>query len=76
MVTGSEWKLIVISKRTFLGLFPGDHQVYRIDRIAVLPLAVGEVPDVELDVSVAVLTGKCSIPEFWMRVCAAGPSQT
>ncbi|XP_031570403.1 phosphatidylinositide phosphatase SAC2-like, partial [Actinia tenebrosa] len=46
---GAEWKLLVITKRTSLGLLPGNHKAYRIDRIAVLPLAPGEVPDLELD---------------------------
>ncbi|KXJ28672.1 Phosphatidylinositide phosphatase SAC2 [Exaiptasia diaphana] len=46
---GTEWKLLVITKRTLLGLYPGNHEVYKIDRIAVLPLSDGDATDLELD---------------------------
>jgi len=41
----------VISKRTLLGSLPGGHEVYRIDRVAVLTLSSNESPEFELDVS-------------------------
>ncbi|XP_032240678.2 phosphatidylinositide phosphatase SAC2 [Nematostella vectensis] len=46
---GGDWKLLVITKRTLLGLFPGNHEVYRVDRVAYLPLSPGDVPELELD---------------------------
>ena len=50
-LTGADWRLLVISKRTLLGSLPGNHEVYRIDRVAVLTLSSNESPDFELDVS-------------------------
>lgn len=41
----------MISKRTLLGSLPGGHEVYRIDRVAVLTLSSNESPEFELDVS-------------------------
>lgn len=41
----------MISKRTLLGSLPGGHEVYRIDRVAVLTLSSSESPEFELDVS-------------------------
>ena len=41
----------MISKRTLLGSLPGNHEVYRIDRVAVLTLSSNESPEFELDVS-------------------------
>lgn len=52
---GSDWRLLVISKQTLLGCFPGSDgkfDVYRIDRIAVLPLSSGELTEVELEVHI------------------------
>lgn len=46
---GADWRLLVISKRTLLGNLPGDHEVYRIDRVAVLTLSANESPEFELD---------------------------
>ena len=51
VLTGADWRLIVISKQTHVGNLPGDHEVYRIDRIAVLTLSSSESPEFELDVS-------------------------
>ena len=41
----------MISKRTLLGSLPGGHEVYRIDRVAVLTLSSNDSPEFELDVS-------------------------
>lgn len=41
----------MISKRTLLGSLPGGHEVYRIDRVAVLTLSSNESAEFELDVS-------------------------
>ena len=41
----------MISKRTLLGSLPGGHEVYKIDRVAVLTLSSNESPEFELDVS-------------------------
>jgi len=49
--SGADWRLLVISKRSLLGSFPGGHEVYRIDRVAVLTLSANESPEFELDVS-------------------------
>ncbi|XP_029188502.2 phosphatidylinositide phosphatase SAC2-like [Acropora millepora] len=46
---GADWRLLVISKRTLLGNLPGGHEVYRIDRVAVLTLSANESPEFELD---------------------------
>lgn len=46
---GADWRLIVISKQTRVGNLPGDHEVYRIDRIAVLTLSSSESPEFDLD---------------------------
>lgn len=46
---GADWRLLVISKRTLLGSLPGGHEVFRIDRIAVLTLSSNESPELELD---------------------------
>ena len=54
--TGADWRLLVISKRTLLGNLPGGHEVYRIDRVAVLTLSANESPEFELDVSLSSLT--------------------
>ena len=51
LLTGADWRLLVISKRTLLGHIPGGHEVYRIDRVAVLTLSSNESPEFELDVS-------------------------
>lgn len=51
MLTGADWRLLVISKRTLLGHLPGGHEVYRIDRVTVLTLSSNESPEFELDVS-------------------------
>lgn len=50
---GADWRLLVISKRTLLGNLPGGHEVYRIDRVAVLTLSANESPEFELDVSLS-----------------------
>lgn len=50
-LTGADWRLLVISKRTLLGSLPGGHEVYRIDRVAVLTLSSNESPEFELEVS-------------------------
>lgn len=49
--SGADSRLLVISKRTLLGSLPGGHEVYRIDRVAVLTLSSNESPECELDVS-------------------------
>ncbi|KAJ7385551.1 Phosphatidylinositide phosphatase SAC2 [Desmophyllum pertusum] len=46
---GADWRLLVISKRTLLGSLPGGHEVYRIDRVAVLTLSSNESPEFELE---------------------------
>lgn len=49
-ISESEWRLLLISKQTCVGEMTGGHEVFQINKVAVLPLSSTEPVDMELDV--------------------------
>ncbi|WAR21425.1 SAC2-like protein [Mya arenaria] len=45
----SEWRLLLVSRQTCVGQLGGEHDVYQINRVALLPLSTTEPADMELD---------------------------
>lgn len=45
----AEWKLLLIRQRTLVGKIAGKHDVYKVDKVAVLSLSDTEPVEVELD---------------------------
>jgi len=44
------WWLLLIRQKALIGKLPGDHEVYKITKIAVIPLSETEPQDLELEV--------------------------
>ena len=47
---GSEWRLLLISERSLAGYLPGGHEVFKIEKVAIVTLVVETELDVELKV--------------------------
>jgi hypothetical protein len=45
----SEWKLLLIRQRSCVGTLPGGAEVYKIDKITILPLCVDEPKDLDIE---------------------------
>ncbi|KAM9326771.1 phosphatidylinositide phosphatase SAC2 [Gastrophryne carolinensis] len=43
------WWLLLIRQKLLLGVLPGGHQIFKISKIAAIPLSSAEPPDLELD---------------------------
>ncbi|KAL4231442.1 Phosphatidylinositide phosphatase SAC2 [Mactra antiquata] len=56
---GCDWRLLLVSKQTCVGQLAGKHDVYQLNKIAVLPLSDTETPDLDLDL--------CKMHHFGMR---------
>ena len=50
MLTEADWKLLLIRQRTLVGKIADKHDIYKIDKIAVLSLSDADPVDVELEV--------------------------
>lgn len=70
-VVGSEWKLLVISERHFVGYLPGGVEVYQIVKVGVASLSA-EVLDVS-DLNLLVFTYRISnlFATFYLFIFAA-----
>ena len=55
ILSESEWKLLLIRQRTLVGTLPGDIEVYKINKLSILPLCLEEPKDLDLEVSQCVL---------------------
>lgn len=49
--SGSDDKLVLITKRYEVGKLKDEDPVYRIEKIAIVPLSSDECPDIDFDVS-------------------------
>lgn len=45
-------RLVVVKDRAVVGVLPGGHDVYKIQKIAMLPLSQQHLPDVEFEVCI------------------------
>jgi len=51
IIPESEWKLLLIRKQSQVGSLPGGLPIFRIDKIAILPLNIDATKDLDIDVS-------------------------
>ena len=50
-VSESEWKLILVKQRSLVGKLPCGADIYKINKISVLPLCLAEVQELDIEVS-------------------------
>lgn len=52
MSTDDDWRLILIKKKSVVGSVLEDHQIYKVNKIIVVPLSDADPQELDLDVSV------------------------
>lgn len=52
MLTDDDWRLILIKQKSVVGSVLEDHQIYKVNKIIVVPLSDADPQELDLDVSV------------------------
>lgn len=52
MSTDDDWRLILIKQKSVVGSVLEDHQIYKVNKIIVVPLSDADPQELDLDVSV------------------------
>lgn len=52
MLTDDDWRLILIKQKSVVGSVLDDHQIYKVNKVIVLPLSDADPQEFDLDVSV------------------------
>ena len=52
LISESEWKLLLIKEQECVGQLPGGADVYKINKIAILPLCLDEPKDLDIEVRI------------------------
>lgn len=54
----SDQRLVLIRQTSLIGSLPGNHQVFRVNKVVLLPLSVHESPEMEMEVRLGCDFGK------------------
>lgn len=52
MLTDDDWRLILIKQKSVVGSVLEDHQIYKVNKVIILPLSDADPQEFDLDVSV------------------------
>lgn len=52
MLTDDDWRLILIKQKSVVGSVLDDHQIYKVNKVIILPLSDADPQEFDLDVSV------------------------
>lgn len=52
VLTDDDWRLILIKQKSVVGSVLDDHQIYKVNKVIILPLSDADPQEFDLDVSV------------------------
>lgn len=52
VLTDDDWRLILIKQKSVVGSVLEDHQIYKVNKVIILPLSDADPQEFDLDVSV------------------------